>query len=252
MPIFMRKTTALFVGLLLTSCHSRLQTQSAPKIINGSSAPAPLGWKGTFTAVVKVKTTLGNLCTGTFVRPDVLITAAHCTRNQNNVIGGSISVRGVTSSRTFVADGISNLHEPKENVIYDLAVIKFNQNLAGTLGITVFPKIQPSAPKVGDEVMIAGFGRTGQEGSSGTFRWGRNTLAKHTKSFLVITGTPSEPNGEDAVSDHGDSGGPMFNPSKEMVAITRSGSSEDDVHQSTYIWLGSEPSKALFKKAGLL
>ena len=245
---------ALFLSLIVTGCGSNKDASSEVKIVNGAPAPGPTDWQPALTAVVKVKTASGGLCTGTFVRPNVLLTAAHCTAlKEDGIIGKAVSVNGVTSSETIVAAGITDLHNPSTNVVYDLAVIKFSQNVATTAGVRSFPQIQTNAPAAGSGLMIAGFGRTANAPGSGVFHWGTNTLAKRSLNFLYITAALSgAADGTNAVSEHGDSGGPMFNMQKQLIGTTRAGAWEEDTKNSTYTWLGSESSRALLKRAGLL
>jgi secreted trypsin-like serine protease len=182
---------------------------SSAEAINGNAPPA-----SGFAArpLVMVVDTRGDLCTGTALAPDLVLTAAHCVTGKlaytvKTFQGGpSVAVRSVAVHPQFNPASYA-----ASRATADVALLK----LAGPLAKLVLPaKLAPARNvAVGETLTIAGFGVT----AAGTDRGlGLPRMAK-----LAVTGKPgslqirlfdlatrNQRAGLGACT--GDSGGPLF------------------------------------------
>jgi len=146
--------------------------------ITGDAAPAT-GWAA--RPIVMIVDNRGNLCTGTALARDLVLTAAHCVARPADYeirayqTGDPIPVRTIARHPRFNFDNYL-----AARATADVALIK----LAGPLPHVVVPAALAAARrvKVGETLTIAGFGVT----AAGT----ANGLGVPRAARLVVTGVP--------------------------------------------------------------
>jgi hypothetical protein len=151
----------------------------APALAVTGNAPPATGWAA--RAIVMVVDARGDLCTGTALTRDLVLTAAHCVaRNER------YDVRPYQTDATFAVRSVA-LHPRFDYESYaasrataDVALIK----LTGLLPDIVVPAAlaAPRRVHVGETLTIAGFGTV----DAGTARG----LGVPREAKLVVTGVP--------------------------------------------------------------
>ena len=198
----------LSVGLL------SLVPAPASAVINGAVTRDP---NGTRNFVVRIESTLGEICSGTLIAPDLVLTAAHCVMQP---AGYSIVAvdRGFRQRRVSVI--AASMHPdfvpgttPEDQPGVDLALLKLEQ----PLGADYAPLDPRGAGSIGngDAVDIAGFGVVAENR--------RNTARTLRQAHLVSIGSLQVANRVTVVTDRrrmaetagagaclGDSGGPIL------------------------------------------
>lgn len=190
-----------------------------------------------FPAVVWI----GN-CTGTFVSDTTLITAAHCVRAPNRttgVVNQTISLprQGDVKSLKVLANVRSN-----QNVSpHDSAIVIFPP---GTAKATM--PLHRTAAKVGDKIMLVGYGGEVWGGRAGTKRKGTNELTEVARGYLISERRGNNPNsGEGVAVAPGDSGGPLFIDNALAGIASGGGLGSNSIH----VDLQSDTSKAFLELA---
>ena len=175
-----------------------------------------------YPAVVKIKfgqnqcNGLG-ICTGFFLRPDVLMTAAHCVPSAS--FKGYIKVEGGTGTGCHKIQKLSSIPGAVARLRYqnkngttnlnsaskDIALVYLQQPVARqTIGMTM------DDAERGDQVTMVGFGRTTlRNRMSGKKHKGFNDLTNVQRDYLTF-GSNGGSNGRDSVALPGDSGGPLI------------------------------------------
>jgi secreted trypsin-like serine protease len=183
---------------------------ASPAFAITGNAPPAAGWAA--RSIVMLIDERGDLCSGTALARDLVLTAAHCVARQLSYevkttrFGRGIAVRDIAVHPRFDLDSYA-----RARATADLALIK----LAGTLPDKIVPAVlaAPRRVKVGERLTIAGFG-TALDGSS-------EGLGEPRMANLTVTGQPGSlqirledrttrdrRNGLGACT--GDSGGPAF------------------------------------------
>jgi secreted trypsin-like serine protease len=169
----MPRVLSAFIGLML--CAPAL----APAWAITGNAPPASGFAA--RSLVMVVDARGDLCTGTALAPDLVLTAAHCVTGRlaytvKTFQGGpSISVRGVAAHPRFNAASYA-----ASRATADVALLKLSAPLAN---LVMPARLAPARNvAVGETLTIAGFGVT----AAGTARGlGLPRMAK-----LSVTGKP--------------------------------------------------------------
>lgn len=183
----------LMILMFLGGC-GRQESESELSLIRGRPAAA-----NEFPEVVRIFTP-GSSCTATIVGPRVILTAAHCTANNQVArfrIGRQIfSTRMQVNNNLDLALGVSSTDFPTRPASVDLNTVR-----------------------VGSQVTLAGFGCTqvgGGGGNDGVLRVGNARVTQVAGVFIRST------NG--AALCFGDSGGPAFSiGTKNVVGVNSRG-----------------------------
>ena len=190
-------------------------TLSAPALAITGPAPPAQGYAA--RAIVMLVDPRGDLCTGTALARDLVLTAAHCVAADTRVrifqTGQTVAVRGVARHPQFNAAAYA-----ASRATADVALLK----LAAPMSELVVPaKLGPARRvAVGETLTVAGFGVTAARTDHG--------LGVPRMATLAVTGKPGALQirlydlatrnfraGLGACT--GDSGGPAFEPSSEAV-----------------------------------
>lgn len=185
-----------------------------------------------YPAIVKMSIAKGGsnfMCTGTFIRHDLLLTAAHCVKGASYV-----NVNGKRSLKIFANKKYND--NSYDWVSYDQALVKFPQNTSfETLSLSKEPL------ENNDELLMVGYGLNDYEynsynrtwipsnkSSSGVKREGTNVYKINSdldsQGVIRFAGRAQNTNGRSGDGSNvslgqGDSGGPLIVPSKGIVGI---------------------------------
>ena len=204
-----------FVALLLVL----LLPGAAEGLVGGATV---MRSTGAGRHIVMIISTRGNLCTGTALAPDLVLTAGHCVAPAATyrVLLHDIKPPGLAVGSTTVHPRYNPKDYASGRVTADVALIKLAQPLPTEIVPASLASTRPVAP--GDRFVIAGYGTTshGSETGIGTPR----------AAALVASGRPGtlqirlvDPATRDARSGlgacTGDSGGPAFVESNGTFAV---------------------------------
>lgn len=146
-------------------------------------------------------------CSGVVLAPDVVLTAAHCVRRGERLrVGGNVGENQTLppSLLSTVAGIVQHpLYVPRDSGSPDLAILKLATPLPGRFVPAV---LNPRAPGVGDDLIVAGWGTAGDAAANTVLRMVLQRVAQSFKGWVILGSV-----GEDAANaGPGDSGGPVF------------------------------------------
>lgn len=238
----MRSIPWLLFSLLLSSCSHSGQSPrvSSIKIIDGQETE-------THPEVVRLvlKDKAGEelgTCTGEFVSPITVLTAAHCFDDE--------ALAELKIGDQFFPMEASKIHPQyvafaEDSVRYDLALVRFKGYRNAS-----FLQFALQRPGVGGQVTIIGFGKsefTTRKGAGiGVKRLGEATIAALEEGYLRIVKNPGS---SDSASAPGDSGGAMLNEGR-LAGITSLGAPDGEgVIVNHFVDLTSDASRSFFSAA---
>jgi hypothetical protein len=191
-----------------------LVSGSAEAVVRGERSRDPDGLR---SAVVRVENSHGELCSGVLIRPDIVLTAAHCVlvRSRYHVVAHDrgfrprrIGIDAVAIHPAFVPGTT-----PRGQPGIDLALVRLERPVGPD-----FTPLDPAAAVevgVGEPLVLAGFGITG-EAAGGSARVLRQadlvSLGNLKVANTVLVGVDPERYAarRGAGACRGDSGGPIL------------------------------------------
>ena len=202
------------LGLSLLGALGGLLPTPAAAVINGTTTRDPNGAR---SFVVRIESTEGEICSGTLIAPDLVLSAAHCVMRPAGYTVISVD-RNFRQHRTAVIT--ASMHPdfvpgttPEDQPGVDLALLKLEQPL-GTDFVPLDPRGAASITD-GQPVDIAGFGVVAENR--------RNSARILRLAHLVSIGSLQVANRVTVVTDRrrmaetsgagaclGDSGGPIL------------------------------------------
>lgn len=223
-------TSAGACGMRLNSVES----QTAPKTTKSEMATSRSGQDGRtclkvvngievdqMPGLVMVETRNG-FCTGTFLGPNVVLTAAHCIDGSAT---GNVKIWGKISPIAVFHAGIAGESAFVQSPSLDVALLLLPEQTSRG-----WRKIAATPPKPGDRMMVVGYGRTAVTSgrpADGKLRYGHNTISEVSPQDAVMTyDAPKDHKGmsagEESMGAPGDSGGPIF-VNNSVVGVTNGG-----------------------------
>jgi secreted trypsin-like serine protease len=182
----------------------------APAFAITGNAPPANGWSA--QAIVMVVDRRGDLCTGTALARDLVLTAAHCVAKKRDDRVKTFQTGQTTAVKTYALHPQFNaVNYARARATADVALLKLVEPLPD---VVVPATLAPSRPvSVGEQLVVAGFG-VATEGTS-------RGLGVPRAATLIVTGKPGSLQIRlmDAATRNvraglgactGDSGGPLF------------------------------------------
>lgn len=208
-------------------------TATAGAVVGGKPATAP----GSTVALILEKGTSTATCSGTLVRPSVVLTAAHCITGATRirVLTGTLDRALPTpAANDFIATRMQDSRDfDKESTAKGLKPSDVGYLDLGRAATATTSGVAFATPKVGTDQLIRGFGRTAEKQDGTKDDAGANSLLREAKVRIVgcaksassdlfcSSFKKSQPN---AGTCKGDSGGPVLQPStNKIIGVTSGG-----------------------------
>jgi hypothetical protein len=221
--LFIDKVSIIACFFAFTGCIGRNTQESLTKITNGT---LDLGDQGVFLIhAISENSSQKHICTSVLIRPDVLLTAAHCVEDSDSRIARRIQL-AMPSAPKVSKIRVHPQYENKRK--FDVALITLEQPIPGK---PIVP-LAKTLPQKGDSVRLVGFGDnhhapSAEESSgSGVKRTGYSSVTLIDEHFIYSRGIRESkpahsphPTGIDSAAAHGDSGGPLLNIKGELLGI---------------------------------
>lgn len=255
-----RGAVTLAVIGLASACGVAPADRSEVKVTNGRE----VGDTEYPSVVLLYDQTQGAICTGTFITPTVVLSAAHCT------MGGKVDADGNVDLKLAIIKISDAANKEAELVAQSTAVVRnplWDKNGGNVnkfdLSLITFPEgtaqamssIASTPAKTKDKFTIVGYGLNQMKDvsngdSAGMKREGVNTVSRLSGGFIQFTGKDSTTTGDgtDVSSASGDSGGPLFINGKVAGVTSGGGWGGFGRTRSLYIDLWSIESRAFLVK----
>lgn len=181
------------------SCAILALSSNAFAVVNGQRVT-----ESVYPAVKKIELGGSGICTGTFIGPRTMITAAHCIEPY----GTDVRVEETRISAYRIHPRYADHAQDKQE--FDVALIQMPAGYVSTVA-----RLAQNAAEEGAQVTVVGYGIS--EIGAGLKHVGTNRVAqKIFGQYMVHSGGSSL----DAVCLQGDSGGPLLNSSSELIGTT--------------------------------
>lgn len=197
------------------------------------------------------------LCTGTFIRPHVVLTAAHCLEGNNmkpNLIKVSAMVDGNVKTSKAKKFKIHPKYNGETANPFDAAVIHLKKKIGSQT-----MELAPNPPSKGQKVTVIGFGLTFANDVNSNpddlRHIGENKVHQVTPQHILLQ---SKKLGKKTAGiGQGDSGGPLITSEGKIAGIAsasraaignRSGVTQENPLESLYVNINNAPIKNFIKK----
>ena len=211
----MFQKTMMILCLTLTSAGCLVKKNaSSVKVTNGQRTMQ-------LPAVVRITNLEGGSCTATFIRANVLLTAAHCVKDRD--IPVVVKQLEVASKNIFVHPNYVGASKDPN----DVALVFFPSSISDQ-----FLPVDYNLPAPGEPVQLIGFGDNqftdglDSTGSSEIKRTGFNQVDQVVDGKITVVGQrganapdSESPDGKLASLASGDSGGPLVSKSGTIIGI---------------------------------
>jgi V8-like Glu-specific endopeptidase len=182
------------------------------------------------TVILAIKKDDGTMgCTGTFLRDDLLLTAAHCVSGKIQEVSFATTVDDLFGGKATAAlesrphPSFDLNGDPRKNARYDVAVVRFPKGTSKG----PFPSLGTTSPKVGDTVTVIGYGYSQFDPNDPANQSGEGKRMLGTASIdkiydnldNTIEWKTTDADSNRAVVMAMDSGGPVFNAQGELVGV---------------------------------
>lgn len=215
---FVRISILMMLGILPFSCETlddefSFEAQDVQSIVGGENTNYEK-WKSVI-ALVHQQGMYASICTGTFISPQVILTAGHCVyypQEGIDAVAEPSSLKVLGGSNIFRFSKVVNF--PKIEKVVKHSSWRGNLNVAAAVDLAMV-KLEKPVPGIQShpvrssrlsqytEGTIVGYGLAGSdENSSGIHRAGDTTVLRVFQSYVEL--------GDPSGTCQGDSGGPFF------------------------------------------